>query len=321
MQTCRREPPRAARMYWQGAIKNGRGTLVNEPTRDRPIATSQNSFLIALAGNAFTTVLAGLALTNTTLPNISRLPALVAGFLRVFSMQTPGITNLPLFFTSAVATSASVSSALLAVFLFVSQDSAIAANNAPLVMGLEPAAFIIVGAISTSGLSLPSSLSKKSLNQMMAMMMMTWTVMLAMMTSAVLERGMVQKIMKTTLGMMLSAMTILMLMTNRKRKRQRKMKTKMKMMKMTMTTTTTTTMKAKTKMKTQKIKMKMKMNMTMKMKMKMKMKIKIMINIKMKITIKIKMKIKITIKINIETKTHTKTKTKTTTKTKIKIKI
>eukprot|EP00445_Apocalathium_hangoei_P044129 CAMPEP_0203980338 /NCGR_PEP_ID=MMETSP0360-20130528/1371_1 /ASSEMBLY_ACC=CAM_ASM_000342 /TAXON_ID=268821 /ORGANISM="Scrippsiella Hangoei, Strain SHTV-5" /LENGTH=38 /DNA_ID= /DNA_START= /DNA_END= /DNA_ORIENTATION= len=37
-------------------------------------------------GKALTMVLAGLALTTQTLPNISRLPAFVAGFRRVLTM-------------------------------------------------------------------------------------------------------------------------------------------------------------------------------------------------------------------------------------------
>eukprot|EP00446_Apocalathium_sp_SHHI-4_P051083 CAMPEP_0177370176 /NCGR_PEP_ID=MMETSP0368-20130122/41841_1 /TAXON_ID=447022 ORGANISM="Scrippsiella hangoei-like, Strain SHHI-4" /NCGR_SAMPLE_ID=MMETSP0368 /ASSEMBLY_ACC=CAM_ASM_000363 /LENGTH=49 /DNA_ID= /DNA_START= /DNA_END= /DNA_ORIENTATION= len=42
----------------------------------------------------------------TTLPKISRLPAVVAGFKRVLTMQMPGRVTLPIFFTSAVTTSA-----------------------------------------------------------------------------------------------------------------------------------------------------------------------------------------------------------------------
>ena len=60
-------------------------------------------FLIAATGYAFTMVLAGLAFTITSFPKTSLLPAFVAGFTRVFSMATPGMTNLPVFFTSAEA--------------------------------------------------------------------------------------------------------------------------------------------------------------------------------------------------------------------------
>merc|ERR1712099_109779 len=59
----------------------------------------QMLFFKAETGNAFTTVLAGLALTITTFPKTSLLPALVAGFKRVLIMHKPGSTNLPTFFT------------------------------------------------------------------------------------------------------------------------------------------------------------------------------------------------------------------------------
>merc|ERR1712151_1104350 len=64
------------------------------------------AFLIAATGYAFTTVFAGLAATITTLPNISRFPAFVAGFTRVFIIARPGMVTLPVFFTSLVTTSA-----------------------------------------------------------------------------------------------------------------------------------------------------------------------------------------------------------------------
>merc|ERR1719263_2223158 len=54
-------------------------------------------------------VLAGFAFTTTVFPNISLLPALVAGFKRVLIMQSPGIVNLPFFFTSLAATEARLS--------------------------------------------------------------------------------------------------------------------------------------------------------------------------------------------------------------------
>merc|ERR1719488_276485 len=73
----------------------------------------QNSSLRAFAGKAFTTVLAGFAFTMTTLPKISRFPALVAFFWRVLIMTTPGMTNLPFFFASCVAMLARVLNAVL----------------------------------------------------------------------------------------------------------------------------------------------------------------------------------------------------------------
>merc|ERR1712050_599906 len=62
--------------------------------------------LRVFAGKAFTIFFAGFALTMTTLPKISLLPALVAGLVRVFKRHNPGIANTPVFFTSFVATSA-----------------------------------------------------------------------------------------------------------------------------------------------------------------------------------------------------------------------
>merc|ERR1719326_380468 len=49
-----------------------------------------------------------------TLPKISLLPALVAGFFLVLILQRPGRVKTPDFFTSAVATSARVAKALFA---------------------------------------------------------------------------------------------------------------------------------------------------------------------------------------------------------------
>merc|ERR1719347_206546 len=86
----------------------------------KPIYTD---FLRAATGNALTMVRAGLALTITTLPNTSRLPAFVAGFKRVFTMQTPGMVNLP-FLTSWAATSARAPRALTAWLFLISAASA-----------------------------------------------------------------------------------------------------------------------------------------------------------------------------------------------------
>merc|ERR1719479_91023 len=113
----------------------------------------QNCFFNADTGKAFTTVLAGLAFTITTLPNTSLLPALVAGFKRVLTMQTPGTTNLPTPFTWAAAISASVPTTLAHSFLFSSHSPARASARAPLLMGLAPtfiAFMAFMGAISKS---------------------------------------------------------------------------------------------------------------------------------------------------------------------------
>merc|ERR1719172_412963 len=106
----------------------------------------QNSSLRAFAGKAFTMVLAGFAFTMTTLPKISRFPALVAFFWRVLIMTTPGMTNLPFFFASCVAMLARVLRAVLMTPLFTSQLSARAAVRALLVMTVD----FIIGAISAA---------------------------------------------------------------------------------------------------------------------------------------------------------------------------
>merc|ERR1711924_144410 len=60
----------------------------------------QTAFLSLALANAFTTVFAGFAATFTSLPNITRVPAFVAGFLRVLIMQRPGRVNFPTDLTS-----------------------------------------------------------------------------------------------------------------------------------------------------------------------------------------------------------------------------
>merc|ERR1719453_1159669 len=95
-------------------------------------------------GNAFTTVFAGFAFTTTVLPNISRLPAFVAGFTRVLIMHTPGTMNLP-FFTSAAATEARLFKTFMQSDFLTSVSAASASAMPPLVM-LFTAAFF-VGAI------------------------------------------------------------------------------------------------------------------------------------------------------------------------------
>merc|ERR1719468_1436271 len=83
--------------------------------------SAQTDALMAATGNAFTTVFAGFAFTCTILPKISRFPALVAGFKRVFTMQTPGIVNLPSFFTCLAATSANAPKTFAHSERFISQ--------------------------------------------------------------------------------------------------------------------------------------------------------------------------------------------------------
>merc|ERR1719150_2814380 len=70
------------------------------PTANRQILQrAQMDFFSAPTGIAFTTV---------SFPKAITLPALVAGFTRVLIMQSPGMVNLPAFFTSFVATVARV---------------------------------------------------------------------------------------------------------------------------------------------------------------------------------------------------------------------
>lgn len=98
-------------------------------------------------------VLAGLALTTTILPKISRLPAFVAGFVRVFTMQRPGMVTLPALFTAFVATAARLSKTLTQSFFFNSVSVAMASARPPLVKTLPDAFmafFMALGAIFAS---------------------------------------------------------------------------------------------------------------------------------------------------------------------------
>merc|ERR1719305_118138 len=91
----------------------GRSTDVLHATLKQAVALAQMLFFNAATQKALTTFVAGLALTITTLPKTSLLPAFVAGFMRVLIMAKPGMVNLPDFFTSLVATSAKPSSTFL----------------------------------------------------------------------------------------------------------------------------------------------------------------------------------------------------------------
>merc|ERR1740116_814801 len=86
----------------------------------------------AATGNALTTFFAGLALMMQILPNISLLPALVAGFMRVLMRQRPGKVKTPVFLTSAVPISARLLRILLATAFFNSHFVARASAMAPL---------------------------------------------------------------------------------------------------------------------------------------------------------------------------------------------
>merc|ERR1711979_19012 len=80
---------------------------------------TQMLFFSAATAKAFTTFLAGFAFTTTTLPNISLLPAFVAGFVFNFSIAKPGTVNFPVDFTSLVATAARLASAFLQSAAFI----------------------------------------------------------------------------------------------------------------------------------------------------------------------------------------------------------
>merc|ERR1719436_1327053 len=104
----------------------------------------------------FTMVFAGLALTTTILPKISRLPAFVAGFVRVLTMQRPGMVTFPALFTCFVATAAKLSKTRMQSFFFNSVSVAMASARPPFDRTLPEAfmalAFIAFGAIFTGRL-------------------------------------------------------------------------------------------------------------------------------------------------------------------------
>merc|ERR1719353_203907 len=92
--------------------------------------------LSAATGKAFTTVLAGRALTFTSFPNISLVPALVAGLTRVLILQRPGMVKMPVFLTSVVARAARLSMMPEATLPFSSCCSARVLTRAPFVITL-----------------------------------------------------------------------------------------------------------------------------------------------------------------------------------------
>merc|ERR1719188_2055131 len=67
--------------------------------------TLQTLAFRAATGKAFTTFFAGFAFTTTILPNISLLPAFVAGFILVLILHKPGRVKMPDLTTSFVAMS------------------------------------------------------------------------------------------------------------------------------------------------------------------------------------------------------------------------
>merc|ERR1719436_1404676 len=106
---------------------------------------TQMLFFNAAVGYAFTIFLAGFALTITTFPKISFLPATVAGFVRVFKRQRPGIAKTPVLLTSFEATSASVFKRVEQTFCFSSNWPAIV--FAMRLFGIARTAFLVVAFI------------------------------------------------------------------------------------------------------------------------------------------------------------------------------
>merc|ERR1719373_266456 len=118
---------------------------VNCPHAHAPEMSTQTLFFSAATANALTTFLAGFAFTTTTLPNISRLPAFVAGFVFTFNMARPGTVNLPVDLTSFVATAARLASTFLQSAAFKPVAVAIAAVMPDWDMAVT---FMALGAIS-----------------------------------------------------------------------------------------------------------------------------------------------------------------------------
>merc|ERR1719378_1318596 len=83
----------------------------------------------------------------TILPKTSRLPALVAGLVRIFSLQSPGIAKMAAFFTLVVATSASESNTFAHTDFFSSHLVANASAIPPLVMDFAPVFMVFIGAM------------------------------------------------------------------------------------------------------------------------------------------------------------------------------
>merc|ERR1712226_1672318 len=110
---------------------------------------AQTLSLRAFTGYALTIFRAGLAFTITTLPKTSRLPAFVAGFVRVLILHRPGTVKIPLFDTSWEAISAKLPMTFMHTDFFNSHSFARASAMAPL-----PMAFWVcfMGAILTGAL-------------------------------------------------------------------------------------------------------------------------------------------------------------------------
>merc|ERR1719476_835012 len=124
---------------WDSHVRSGHASKRN--------LLPQNWFFSAATANAFTTVFAGFAFTIVTFPNISRLPALVAGLTRVLTRQTPGSENTEFFFSSVAATPARASMTFAAWDFLSSQVPARDSARAPFVIAFPFMAFGAIAAI------------------------------------------------------------------------------------------------------------------------------------------------------------------------------
>merc|ERR1719436_1954547 len=125
---------------------HGQGTEATMALR-RLYEPAQMLSLRAFTGYAFTTFRAGLAFTITTLPKTSRLPAFVAGFVRVLILHRPGTVKIPVFDTSCEAISARLPMAFMQTDFFNSHSVAKASAMAPLVIAF----WVFMGAILKEG--------------------------------------------------------------------------------------------------------------------------------------------------------------------------
>merc|ERR1719367_2250839 len=116
--------------------------LSPSPLFQRPPSSPHTLFFKAETGKAFTTFLAGFAFTITTFPKTSLFPALVAGLKRVLILQTPGMVNTPVLFTSCVAISARLFRICPHTLFFISVLVDSASAMPPFVMALAFIAFI-----------------------------------------------------------------------------------------------------------------------------------------------------------------------------------
>merc|ERR550537_2008035 len=103
--------------------------------------TLQMLFFRAETQKAFTIFLAGAAFTLMVLPKAFLVPAFLAAFVLVLIVHKPGMVNLPVFFTSAVARVAKLSRSFEHSDFLRPLPLAKASAMPPLVMDLADIAF------------------------------------------------------------------------------------------------------------------------------------------------------------------------------------